>query len=110
MKHLIILPAILAACATADPCDWSTPKLRDCIERVQRYDLRPEDCICERPTATLPAIDKRGDRTTKAPERPVTHDPVDDSGMFDGKEPARGDYDNERDYRDAHDSWKEGRG
>ena len=41
---------------------------------------------------------------------PPPSDKVDDGGMFDGKEPARGDYDNERDYRDAHDSWKDGRG
>jgi len=88
---------LLAACTVPCPQDQIV------------CDPATKTCICERPTATLSAIDKRGDRTTKAPERPVTRDPVDDSGMFDGKEPARGDYDNERDYRDAHDSWKEGR-
>ena len=94
MKHLIILPAILAACTVPCPQDQIV------------CDPATKTCICERPTATLSAIDKRGDRSTKAPERPVTRDPVDDSGMFDGKEPARGDYDNEGDYRDAHDAWK----
>ena len=99
MKLVYVLPAILAACATPCPQDQIV------------CDPATKTCICERPTATLSVIDKRGDRATpKAPERPVTRDPVDDSGMFDGKEPARGDYDNERDYRDAHDSWKEGRG
>ena len=98
MKLVYVLPAILAACTV--PCH------QDQIV----CDPATKTCICERPTATLAAIDKRGDRSTKAPEHPVTRDPVDDSGMFDGKEPARGDYDNEGDYRDAHDSWKEGRG
>ena len=99
MKHLIILPAILAACAPEINCQrvWQDP-----VTGLWG---------CERPTATLSAIDKRGDRATpKAAERPVTRDPVDDSGMFDGKEPSRGDYDNEGDYRDAHDKWKDGRG
>ena len=99
MKHLIILPAILAACTVPCPqeeivCDPAT-----------------KTCICERQTTTLASIDKRGDRATKAPAKQTPGDKVvDDSGMFDGKEPARGDYDNEGDYRDAHDSWKEGRG
>ena len=98
MKLVYVLPAVLAACTVPCPQDQIV------------CDPATKTCICERPTATLSAIDKRGDRATKAPDRPVTRDPVDDSGMFDGKEPARGDYDNERDYRDAHDSWKEGRG
>ena len=83
MKHLIILPAILAACAVPCPQDQIV------------CDPATKTCICERPTATLPAIDKRGDRVTKAPERET-----------ESREPARGDYDNEGDYRDAHDAWK----
>ena len=98
MKIIYALPLALAACTVPCPQDQIV------------CDPATQTCICERPTATLSAIDKRGDRATKAPERPVTRDPVDDSGMFDGKEPARGDYDNERDYKDAHDSWREGRG
>ena len=98
MKHLIILPAFLAACAA--PCP------QDQIVCDPATKTNAKTCICERP-----AIDKRGDRATKAPAKQTPGDKVvDDSGMFDGKEPARGDYDNEGDYRDAHDSWKEGRG
>ena len=96
MKHLVIaIPLALAACATPCPQDQIV------------CDPATKTCICERPTATLAAIDKRGDRATKAPAKQTPGDKVvDDSGMFDGKEPARGDYDNEGDYRDAHDAWK----
>ena len=91
MKIIYALPLALAACTVPCPqeqivCDPAT-----------------QTCICERPTATLSAIDKRGDRTTKAPERPVTRDPVDDSGMFGGKEP-----DSKTDP-EGYDRWKEGR-
>ena len=87
MKIIYALPLALAACTVPCPQDQIV------------CDPATQTCICERPTATLAAIDKRGDRATKAPERET-----------ESREPARGDYDNERDYRDAHDSWKEGRG
>ena len=101
MKHLIILPAILAACAPEINCQrvWQDP-----VTGLWG---------CGRPTATVQALTDRRGEAKPAPkaDKPKTDDKiVDDSGMFDGKEPARGDYDNERDYRDAHDSWKEGRG
>jgi len=111
MKPIIIITAALALSACANtPCDWTANQLRDCIAKVQRGELRAEDCACNAPTATIPAMADRRGEAKPAPERPVTRDPVDDSGMFDGKEPARGDYDSEGDYRDAHDRWKEGRG
>ena len=44
----------------------------------------------------------RDHQATTPPES--THEPVDHP-----TEPARGDYDNERDYHDAHDSWKDSR-
>ena len=67
---------LLAACAVPCPQDQIV------------CDPATQTCICERPTATLSAIDKRGDRTTKAPAKQTPGDKtVDDSGMFDGKEP-----------------------
>ena len=100
MTRLIYaIPLALAACTVPCPQDQIV------------CDPATKTCICERPTATLPAIDKRGGRVTKAPAKQTPGDKVvDDSGMFDGKEPARGDYDSEGDYRDAHDAWKGGRG
>ena len=58
MKIIYALPLVLAACAAPFPQDQIV------------CDPATQTCICERPMVTLAAIDKRGDRATKAPERP----------------------------------------
>ena len=114
MKPLISITAALALSACANtPCDWTAAQLRDCIAKVQRGELRAEDCACDAPTATIQVMTDRRGEAKPAPKADKPRDDdktVDDSGMFDGKEPARCDYDNEGDYREAHDRWKEGRG
>lgn len=130
MKRIAIIPLIsiaaLSACVPGDiinPCTATAAQLRDCIDKVRRGELRAEDCACNAPTASILAAEvDHGDKMPSArptkPEKPDGGDKiVDDSDMFDGKdpdrgnrEPARGNYSSEEAYRDAHDAWRGSRG
>ena len=73
MKPLIILPLILAACADCPPLTRAA--VQDCQRRAEAGLIRLEDCLCDRPTASLPdAPRERGDRMPEA-HRPGAHRP-----------------------------------
>ncbi len=121
MKPLILLPLILASCTS----------FKDCPREYTICDPKTGRCTCDAPTGSLPdAVRERGDRmpvahepqrpsepqkpepnppTKPEPEKPVDPPKEPEKPQHPGKEPSRADYDNERDYKSAHDAWKEGR-
>lgn len=83
MKFPIITAAVfgLSACVANTPCDWTANQLRDCVDKVQRGELRIEDCTCTMPNnGVVLKTDRRGEMKTP-PERsePETSDREPDS-------------------------------
>lgn len=101
------LPLFLAACADCPPL--SRADVLACQRQAEAGLTRLEDCICDRPTASLPdTLRERGDRMPDA-DRSVTPEPPKpepepEGPKHPGKEPPR------EAGEAAHDVWKEAGG
>ncbi len=108
------LIALLTLTACARP-DCATPTRAE----VERCLIQPDAarCICDRPMATLPAIEReRGDTPRTMPDRPDPETPEPpkpepEGPKHPGKEPPREAGEVAHDaWKDARDRWKEAGG
>lgn len=105
MKPILFLPLVLAACACPP---LTRAAVQNCQQRAEAGLIRLDDCLCDRPTASLAdTLRERGDKHPAAtrpepePEEPEPEPEPEEPEEPSDKEPDRKtDPDGWRDWRD----------